>query len=119
MKSIWGNVKGLKADQIRRLENLYRRKTPPEFLITPELARDLLGLSNEIQRQISLLINRRGKVAYVVVGDFQSIFLPPLDDYRLSPGRLRGVRCIHTHLTDESLSADDLTDLALLRNLLQ
>lgn len=115
MKSIWGNVKGLKADQIRRLENLYRRKTPPEFLITPELARDLLRLSIDIQRQVSLLINRRGKIAYVVVGDFQSIFLPPLDDYRLSPGRLRGVRCIHTHLTNEPLTADDLTDLALLR----
>lgn len=115
MKSIWGNVKGLKADQIRRLENLYRRKTPPEFLITPELARDLLRLSIEIQRQLSVLINRSGKIAYVVAGDFQGILLPPLDAYRLSPGRLRGVRCIHTHLTDDSLTADDLTDLALLR----
>lgn len=115
MKSIWGNVKGLKADQIRRLENLYRRKTPPEFLITPELTRDLLNLSMEIQRQLSILINRSGKIAYVVVGTYQGIFLPPLEDYRLSPGRLRGVRCIHTHLTDEPLTADDLTDLALLR----
>ena len=29
--------------------------------------------------------------------------------------RLRGVRCIHTHLKDEALSQDDLTDLAILR----
>jgi GTP-binding protein HflX len=31
------------------------------------------------------------------------------------PGRLKGLRCIHTHLNNETLSADDLTDLALLR----
>ena len=29
--------------------------------------------------------------------------------------RLRGVRCIHTHLKNEPLNQDDLTDLALLR----
>jgi len=29
--------------------------------------------------------------------------------------RLRGLRCIHTHLRDEPLTQDDLTDLALLR----
>ncbi|MFQ6078783.1 MAG: GTPase HflX, partial [Thermodesulfobacteriota bacterium] len=29
--------------------------------------------------------------------------------------RLRGLRCIHTHLRDEPLTQDDITDLALLR----
>ena len=115
MKTIWGNDRGLKANQIRRLEYLYRRKTPPDYLITPDLAKELIQISIEIQRQTAILINRSGKIAYVVVGDFQSVFLPPLDDYRLSPGRLRGIRCIHTHLKGEALSADDLTDLALLR----
>jgi GTP-binding protein HflX len=31
------------------------------------------------------------------------------------PGRLKGLRCIHTHLSEEALTRDDLTDLALLR----
>jgi GTP-binding protein HflX len=31
------------------------------------------------------------------------------------PGRLKGLRCVHTHLKDEPLTRDDLTDLALLR----
>jgi GTP-binding protein HflX len=35
--------------------------------------------------------------------------------YRPAPGRLKGLRCIHTHLNHEALTADDLTDLALLR----
>ena len=115
MKRIFGNTAGLKASQIRRLENLYRRRMPPEFLVTPELARDVSLLSREIRRQIGLLVNRQGRVVYVVVGDTRRIVIPSTDDYRAAPGRLNGLRCIHTHLNNEPLSRDDLTDLALLR----
>ena len=115
MKKVWGNTRGLKSGQLKRLENLYRRRVSPDFLITAELARDIGLLSREIQRQIGLLINRTGKIAYVLVGDAQGIFIPELSEYRLNPGRLRGVRCIHTHLKAEPLNQDDLTDLAMLR----
>ena len=115
MKRIFGNTAGLKANQIRRLENFYRRRIQPQFLIGPELARDLSLLSHEIRRQIGLLINRRGKVAYVIVGDHKKIVIPVISEYRAAPGRLNGLRCVHTHLTPEPLTDDDLTDLALLR----
>jgi len=115
MKRIFGNTAGLKPNQIRRLENLYRRRTPPECLVTPELARDVSQLSHEIRRQIGLLVDRQGRVAHVVVGDNRRIVIPSTDDYRAAPGRLNGLRCIHTHLNNEPLSRDDLTDLALLR----
>ncbi len=115
MKKLFGNIGGLKANQIRRLENLYRRRLPPQFLITFEIARDISRLSHEIRRQIGLLINRQGKIAYVIVGDHQKIFIPDISDYRAAPGRLKGLRCIHTHLNNEPLTKDDLTDLALLR----
>lgn len=115
MKRIRGNTKGLKSSQLNQLEKLYRRRVPPQSLISAELARDIARLSFAIQRQIGLLISRPGKIAYVIVGDHQSIFIPELSTYRIDPGRLRGVRCIHTHLKNEPLSEDDLTDLALLR----
>jgi len=115
MSSLHGNTSGLKAGQIRRLENLYRRRIPPELVITPELARDLSLLSGEIHRQIGVLIDRRGKIQFVIVGDGHQIVIPDLREYRLAPGRLRGLRCVHTHLKAEPLSEDDLTDLALLR----
>lgn len=115
MKRLWGVTKGLKSGQIKRLENLYRRRVPPDHLISPELSRDTARMSSEIQRQIGLLIDRSGKIAFVIVGDAMSIFIPELTDYRAAPGRLRGLRCVHTHLQNESLSHDDLTDLALLR----
>ncbi|MCG6973674.1 MAG: GTPase HflX [Desulfobacterales bacterium] len=115
MKKLFGNIGGLKASHIRRLEKLYRRRLPPQFLISFELARDISKLSHEIRRQIGLLINRQGKIAYVIVGDYQRIVIPDTSDYRVAPGRLRGLRCVHTHLTNEPLTTDDLTDLALLR----
>jgi GTP-binding protein HflX len=114
-KKVYGNISGLKANQIKRLENLYRRRIPPQFLLTPELARDLCRMSREIRRQIGILINRRSKVAFVIVGDHKKIVIPDTREYRAAPGRLKGLRCIHTHLNHEALTADDLTDLALLR----
>jgi GTPase len=115
MKRVLGNIAGLKTNQIRRLENLYRRRVPPEALITPELARDLSLLSHEIRRQIGLLVNRQGRISFVVVGDPKKIVIPTTAEYHAAPGRLNGLRCIHTHLNGEPLTRDDLTDLALLR----
>ena len=115
MKKTYGNTAGLKANQIKRLENFYRRRIPPEFLLTLELAREICRLSREIRRQIGILVNRRGKVCFVIVGDNKKIVIPDTGEYRADPGRLKGLRCIHTHLTPETLSEDDLTDLALLR----
>ena len=115
MKKLFGNTSGLKANHIRRLEKLYRRRIPPEFVITFELARDISRLSHEIRRQIGLLINRMGKIACVIVGDYKGIIIPEITEYRAAPGRLKGLRCIHTHLANEPLTKDDLTDLALLR----
>lgn len=115
MKKLFGNTTGLKANQIRRLENLYRRRIAPAFLISYELTRDICHLSHEIRRQIGLLITRRGKIAFVIVGDHKSIVIPSIEDYRSASGRLKGLRCIHTHLQNEPLTNDDLTDLSLLR----
>jgi GTPase len=114
MKKIYGNTGGLKSNQIKRLENLYRRKVPPQNIATFEMTREISLLSQEIRRQVALLIDRLGKVNFVIVGDQQKIVIPDLSDYRIAPGRLRGLRCIHTHLKNEPLSSDDLTDLALL-----
>ena len=115
MKKLFGSLKGLKKNQIKRLENLYRRRIPPEFIITPEIARDVGRLSHEIHRQIGLLINRAGKIAFVTVGTHDEIVIPETHDYRSAPDRLKGLRCVHTHLGNETLTRDDLTDLSLLR----
>ncbi len=112
---IYGHITGLKPGQLRRIEHLYRRRLPPERVISQELARNLTELSNEIKRQLGVLVSRRGSVVSVMVGDPHGLEIPPLERVRLGAGRLQGLRCLHTHLGSEPLSKDDLTDLAILR----
>ncbi|MBI3809663.1 MAG: GTPase HflX [Nitrospirae bacterium] len=115
MSSPHGNLTGLKPNQLRRLEHVYRRRVSENAVISWELARFCTGLSHEIGRQIGVLINRRGAVKDVIVGNDREVVLPDLSGYRLGRRSLRGIRLVHTHLRDEPLSQDDLTDLALLR----
>jgi len=112
--ALYGNLTGLKASYINSIERIYRRKVHNE-VVSPELARYLTELSSEIGRQIGILINRDGVITHVIVGDAKGIFIPELEDYPLGRKTLRGLRLVHTHLNEESLSQDDLTDLSLLR----
>jgi GTP-binding protein HflX len=115
IKRIHGNIAGLKANQIRRIQHVYRRRVPAQQIITHELARYLCELSQETSRQIGVLIDRKGSIEYVMIGDNRSIFLPDLGRFRAASNRLRGLRYVHTHLRGEPLSPDDMADLAHLR----
>jgi GTPase len=106
---------GLKANQIHRLQHIYRHKVPAQQIVTQELARYLCELSLEINRQIGVLIDRKGIIEYVVVGDHKSIFLPDFGRARVAANRLRGLRYVHTHLRGEPFTPDDMADLAHLR----
>ena len=105
----------MKALQTKRLQVLYRRQIPPQQIITLELAHYLADLSRELNRQIGLLVDRRGAVSHVIVGSDHSLLIPDLSDYRGGEGRLRGLRLVHTHFKEEPLNEEDKTDLALLR----
>lgn len=115
MSVVFGSILGLKPSQRNRLERLAIRRMPHERVVTHEVSRSLTELSSEIRRQIGLLIDRQGKVYKVLVGDARSILIPKLSGWRVGVGRLRGLRLVHTHLKDELLSQEDLSDLALLR----
>ena len=112
---VFGNTHGLKASQVRRLDRLFRRRVPADQLLTQELARQLTEISRDIRRQVGVLVDRRGDVQHVMVGNAHSIALPDWGRLRAGRGRLRGLRCIHTHLGGEGLTRDDKTDLLLLR----
>jgi GTP-binding protein HflX len=101
--------------QKRRLLNLYRKKVDPETVLSFDRALNLMEISREISRQVGIVVNRRGVVEYVVVGDRERIHLPALSSERVGRARFRGLRFIHTHLGGELLSKEDLTDLAILQ----
>jgi GTPase len=112
---VYGNTEGLDHLLRRRLLNLYNKKVEPSLIISVDTARNIMQLSREISRQIGLLINRRGVVEAVLVGDRKGIEIPRLSTERVGRARFRGIRLIHTHLNEELLSREDLTDLAILQ----
>jgi GTP-binding protein HflX len=115
ISSVTGFTQGLKHNQLRRIERLSTRRVPPAEIVSQELARQMSELSLETGRQIGVLINRKGQIEYVMVGNAKQIEMPDFGRSRAAVERFRGLRCIHTHLQDEKLTQDDLTDLALLR----
>ncbi|MFQ5895760.1 MAG: GTPase HflX [Nitrospinota bacterium] len=80
-----------------------------------ELGRALAELSRETGRQLALLVDRAGFVQYVVAGGPKHVVIPDLKRARGAGVRLRGLRCVHTHLDGSRLSQEDLADLAILR----
>jgi GTP-binding protein HflX len=112
---ITGNRTGLKPSALKALERVYRRRVAPAEVVSAELGAYLCGLSREIERQVGVLVSRRGDVEHVFVGDASRIMLPEVGRLRAGRGRFRGLRLVHTHLRNEPLTRDDLVDLALLR----
>src|SRR6185436_6371975 len=95
---------------------MYQRRVPPNEIVTHDFARQLTEVSHEIGRQVGVLVNRKGYVEHVMVGDAAQIVLPVLDRSRLGQARFNGLRCLHTHVRGEKgLTRDDLNDLAILR----
>ncbi len=61
------------------------------------------------------MLSRVGRVESVIIGDHKKIVIPALSHIRSAGGRLKGLRCIHTHLAGEDITDDDLMDLLFLR----
>lgn len=115
ISNLTGNLSGLKTGQLKRLERLSKRRVDPNLIVSAEIAREMAELSADIGRQIGLLLARSGQVETVIVGDHKKILIPALSHIRSASGRLKGLRCVHTHLGGEDLTEDDLMDLLFLR----
>ena len=113
IERVHGNVSGLRNNHLKRLSNLYRRKVPPSTTVTIALARAMAEISREIGRGVVLLIDRRGRVVTVAVGDANDAPIP--QRFGEVGSRLSGLRLIHSHLKLGGLSPDDLTTLFLNR----
>jgi len=97
------------------LSRLYQRRYPHIGGYTLEQARELCMLSADTGRQIGLLIDRQGRPSIVIVGDAHGIVIPELPPGRHGPGRLRGLRLLHTHLRQDPINEEDLMDMIFLR----
>ena len=108
-----GNVAGVRNSILNELDLLYGIKTQKTEFCSTEIINTIVKLSTQIEREISVAIDRRGKVTSIAIGDSTSVELPILD---INEKRLSGVRVIHTHPNGYSnLSALDLTALLKLK----
>lgn len=102
----------LKKSHIIRIEKLFRKKIAKDKLITVDIAETVAEISHEINKEIALIVNRKGQIVDIAVGDAEKVELPELKNIRESRTRLCGLRCIHTHPNgDATLSKADLTTL--------
>src|SRR3954465_5524583 len=115
MPTIYGKTTGLSPHATKALERIYRRRVPLEHIATPELVKSLAEASHAAGRQVGALVHRSGEVDYVIVGDATHLMLPDIGRLRAAEGRFRALRLVHTHLFNEPLTRDDLTDLTRLR----
>ncbi len=104
----------MKASQRKAVEKLCDRRIRQDVPVTAEFANQLTSLSRELNRAIGALIDRRGRIEAIVVGDVRRLYLPDVGRARGGGSRFRGLRLIRTHLSGEPLSNDDLTDLSKL-----
>lgn len=84
-------------------------------MVPAALAETIARISSEINREISVLINRRGIVVDISIGDSGTVSLPQIDSRR-GTNRLSAIRCIHTHPGGNGmLSQVDISTLQKLR----
>ncbi|VBB05986.1 gtpase hflx [Lucifera butyrica] len=114
MATIHGDITGIRKSILKRLETLYEFEISRNEIITLDLAQVLLSISDQIQREIAIYLNRHGRVTSVAVGDIRTVGLPELNGRR-GQNRLSGIRCIHTH--PNSSSALSELDIASLREM--
>ena len=115
MTQIHGNTTGVSPHARRLLERIYRRRVPLDSIATPELVRSLVEATLEVKRQVGALVHRSGTIDSVIVGTASGLMLPDIGRLRAARGRFRALRLVHTHLSGEGLTRDDLVDLTRLR----
>ncbi|MCF3608339.1 GTPase HflX [Planktothrix agardhii 1033] len=115
METIYGQLQGLKASQLKRLQSLYHQRLPGDLITTVEFAQRLAAISTEIDQPLCAYINRRGQVMRVGVGTPRQTQIPPLELPRYGNGRLSGIRCITTQTSPEPPKEAALTAMAIQR----
>ena len=113
--TVFGNLQGLKTNQVKQIQRLYQQRLQGDRFTTTEFAQRLAAISTEINQPISAYINRRGQVIRVGVGTPRQTQIPPLELPRYGAERLSGIRCLTTSLKAEPPRESSLTAMVLQR----
>ena len=110
-REVTGNIASIRRTVIERLESIYECKEDRDTFIPHEAALIIAEVTAQINKEIVVMLDRRGYVLSISVGDYRSAALP---EWSLRRGKARtsGVRCVHTHPNGNAQPSDmDLSSL--------
>lgn len=105
---IGGNTLGIKDYLLKELESLLEEKIEKGKFLREDIFLKIVEISYNINKEISVAIDRKGKILDINIGDSGSATLPKVE---YKDRKLCGVRIIHTHpsgstrLSDVDISA--------------
>ena len=112
--TIYGDVQTIKRSVLDSLKSIYDMPPDRKRFICEDVAEALAAASALTNRETAVMIDRRGIVQAVMVGDSNKV-----DLFNLVPRRYltrsSGIRCIHTHLNGDAGFSD--ADVSALRNM--
>ncbi len=110
---ISGNIEGIRKTTLKQLDEIYNYKIYRENLANEEIINLICRITEDINKEISVAIDRKGNIVSVAIGDSTTVELPPID---IKEKKLSGIRIIHTHPNGNSmLSALDASALIKLK----
>ena len=118
MTKVYGETDKINKSSLAELDSIYDFKCEGRDLIPADLSSRLAAVTFSTGREVSVYLNRRGRVVAVCVGDAKTAPLPALSERRdeSSAGRLSGLRCLHTHPNGDSHPSQvDISSLKALK----
>ena len=111
-----GDLGNIKAHLLEKLKALYDLSVPIGQLSTHDLNERMLDITDILDREVAVYMNRQGRIVQVSLGDADTVDLPEVQRQARSEHGLSGIRCVHTHPSgDVRLSEPDLSSLRRLR----
>ncbi|QGU95009.1 GTPase HflX [Clostridium bovifaecis] len=110
---IYGNIEGIRKTTLKKLDSLYDFKVDKDMLSNSEIIEIICSVTQDINKEISVAIDRKGNVTAVAIGDSSTVEMPMVD---LKEKKLSGVRILHTHPNGYSaLSSLDISAMVKLK----
>jgi GTP-binding protein HflX len=118
LAQLTGDFEKVRPSQMGHLQRLERNVTEPDRFVSPSLCRKLAQSATELGRIIGVLIDRRGHVKHILLGEPRRVWMPDLGRLGGGRGRTRGLRLVVVVPPSPAppvLPADLRTDLTRLR----
>ncbi len=110
---ITGNIDGVRKRILDELDEIFEIRTAKYSFLDMAIIDIMLKATRETNREVSVLIDRKGKVIEVSIGDSSTVSMPLVD---MRDNKLSRVRVVHTHPNgNPNLSALDVSALVKMK----